>query len=232
MSDQESPVFMQSNEDPAMQQAYQRARKTFRYFWRELSWEYRRIVPGLDIAAVKVAFKDPPGTPKSDPNQPEAEQMWVTDIQFDGQKVSGTLINQPNWLQSVKEGDEVSVKPSQVNDWMYATSNMVCGAFTVNVMRAEMSKSERKAHDGAWGLNFGHPDSIIVVPPDYIGQSAPKKGLFSGPKPIVQDLTEVAKHEHPMALNMLDSLKEQLQQDPSLTQHADDRGLTFLHQLS
>ncbi|MDA8744459.1 DUF2314 domain-containing protein [Rubripirellula amarantea] len=232
MSEPNSPVFMASSEDPAMQQAIKRARQTFRFFWRELSWEYRRIVPGLDIAAVKIAFEDPPGTPKQDPDQPAVEEMWVSDIQFDGQQVSGTLINNPNWLTSVSEGDDVIANPMQVNDWMYAINQKVCGAFTVNVIRAAMSKSERRAHDDAWGLDFGHPESIVVVPPDYIGQPAPKKSFLGGSKPVVQDLAEVAKREHPMAINMLPSLEEQLTEDPSIVHQTDERGFTFLHQLT
>lgn len=36
--------------------AGERARKTFKYFWRELFWERRRIIPTLDFAMVKVPF--------------------------------------------------------------------------------------------------------------------------------------------------------------------------------
>ena len=46
----ESKVFMSKDDDPEMQRAYENARATFRYFWREISWERRRIVPGLDLA--------------------------------------------------------------------------------------------------------------------------------------------------------------------------------------
>lgn len=42
-------------EDPEMLAAYKNAQSTFKFFWRELSWEYRRIIPALEIAAVKVA---------------------------------------------------------------------------------------------------------------------------------------------------------------------------------
>ncbi len=49
------------NDDPAMQRANDEARSDFRYFWREMAWERRRIVPGLDLACVKVPFSDPPG---------------------------------------------------------------------------------------------------------------------------------------------------------------------------
>jgi uncharacterized protein len=37
-----SKVFMFDNSDPEMQGAYEKARATFRYFWREVAWERRR----------------------------------------------------------------------------------------------------------------------------------------------------------------------------------------------
>ncbi|MFX8102449.1 DUF2314 domain-containing protein, partial [Acinetobacter baumannii] len=36
--------------------AFESAKSTFKYFWRELYWEYRRIVPALELAYVKCAF--------------------------------------------------------------------------------------------------------------------------------------------------------------------------------
>ncbi len=237
MSDSSSsPVFLTPGEDPAMEQAVKRARQTFRYFWRECSWERRRIIPGLDIAVVKVAFQDPPETPKPDPNQPAVEQMWISDVDFDGQFVYGTLINSPNWLTSVREGDEVKIKPGDVSDWMYAIEGRAYGAFTVNVMRKNMGRGERSGHDQAWGLDFGDPDSFTIVPPEYIGQSAAKNGLLSrltgGGRSGSQDVAEVAKHEHPMAINMGDSLSQAVQENPEMLHQADDRGMTLLHQLA
>ena len=38
-------VTLHKDDDPAIEAAAKRE-GTFRYFWRELSWEYRRIVPG------------------------------------------------------------------------------------------------------------------------------------------------------------------------------------------
>jgi hypothetical protein len=55
---QPSKVFTFDDTDPEMQAAYEKARATFRYFWREVAWEQRRIVPGLDLAAVKAPFSD------------------------------------------------------------------------------------------------------------------------------------------------------------------------------
>lgn len=64
----------------------------------------------------------------------------------------------------MKEGDSVELLAKDLTDWMYAFKGRVYGANTVNLMRSRMSKSERKQHDNAWGLDFGDPESIEVLP--------------------------------------------------------------------
>src|SRR3954463_6492511 len=100
---QPSRVFLFDNSDPEMQRAYERARATFRYFWREVAWERRRIVPALDLACVKAPFFDERA--RRAEGIPEAEQMWLGEVDFDGRFVTGTLLNSPRWLKTVKEGD-------------------------------------------------------------------------------------------------------------------------------
>ena len=56
MSDSQSKVFLFDGSDPEMLRAHENARANFRYFWRELHWERRRIIPGLDLASVKAAI--------------------------------------------------------------------------------------------------------------------------------------------------------------------------------
>jgi uncharacterized protein YegJ (DUF2314 family) len=169
------------------------ARATFKYFWRELSWEGRRIVPAFDLACVKVAFEDGEHT----------EHMWVGDVDFDGEWVSGPLINSPNELTNVREGDAVRTRLSdRFCDWMLAGPNGVHGAFTIQAMRATMSNRERRAHDEAWQLSFGDPQRVMLPPSD---------------------------DDHPMAINMAPSLEEFLSKNPGAMNKADESGFTMLH---
>ena len=92
MSEPEMLLF--DNSDPLMQLSYQKARGTFRYFWREIAWERRRIVPALDLACVKAPFSD--GGPKTG-DSPQVEHMWLSEVDFDGEFVSGVLGNSLNW---------------------------------------------------------------------------------------------------------------------------------------
>jgi uncharacterized protein YegJ (DUF2314 family) len=208
----ESRITMVDDDDPAMQAAYENARAGFRYFWRELSWERRRIVPGLDLAAVKAPFSDDRPATKGEPN---VEQMWIGDVDFDGRTVQGSLLNSPNWLRSVQAGDPVSVPLRHITDWMYAIAGEVYGAFTVQVIRSRMNPRERQEHDEAWGLSFGDPRTVRVVPE---GPNWFKAGGADG--------------EHPMSEAMGPSLKDQLKKSPAMVRSRDERGWTFLHQLA
>lgn len=224
-------VYRVPDDDPDMQRAVEQARATFRYFWRELSWEYRRIVPGLDLAAIKVPFTDPPDV--QGPEGANAEQMWLNEITFDGREIKGTLLNSPQWLTSIKEGDEATVPISGISDWMYAINERVYGAYTVNLIRSQMSRSERSQHDSAWGLNFGDPNQIELMPAEWFGK---KSGggffskLFGGGGASAPTPLELETTEHPMAANMADSLEEFLDNDPSNVHSKDDLGFTLLHQ--
>jgi uncharacterized protein len=104
---------------------------------------------------------------------------------------------------------------------MYAISGEVFGAYTVNLMRSRMGRSERNAHDAAWGLNFGDPTKVRVAPEPGKGTGLLKS--WFGKRPIDTG-------EHPMSVNMAVSLREQLAKDPSMVSAKDDNGWTLLHQ--
>lgn len=205
-SDSESPVIKFDGDDPFMQEAYKRARDSFRYFWRELSWEQRRIVPALDMACVKAPFSDGDQT-DPDSEDPDVEHMWMTDIEFDGEMVRGTLINSPNWLKTVEEGDEAEFPISEISDWLYAIDGRAYGGFTVHVLRYGMEPEERAAYDEAWGIDFGEAGCTRVVP-----------------------FEESEDGEHPMSVNMAAGLREAVAGDPEYLIGRDERGWTMLHE--
>lgn len=195
-------VFYAEDSDPAMQRAKQRARETFRYFWRELAWEARRIVPALDLAVVKAPFRDTPGGP--------VEEMWLGEVEFDGKTIVGALVNQPDELTSVAAGDRVTFELPQISDWMYVIGGEAFGGFSVQQMRLGMSPEARAAHDQAWGLDFGDAAAPRLLPASYPAPPA----------------------EHPMALNMGPSLEQHLQKDPSAALAHDAHGFTLLHHMA
>jgi len=182
-----------------MEIAYREAQETFKYFWRELSWEYRRIVPALDMAIIKVAFYD------ESIAEPNVEYMWVNEVEFDGKFIKGVLINQPNYLTNVQEGDAVTLTLDELCDWMYVTDEKVCGAFTINVLRSEMSEEERREHDEAWNLNFANPSEILLT------------------------IYENDESEHPMSVNREKSVIENLESSTKILDYRDALNGTMLH---
>ena len=221
MSD--SKVFLFDDADPEMQNAHEKARSTFRYLWREIAWERRRIVPGLDLAAVKAPFSDGKDAPKSD-EHPSVEHMWVNEIDFDGKLITGTLLNQPNWLKNHQKGDNVRIRPSEISDWMYGQMGEVYGAYTVNLLRSRMKPRERKEHDDMWGLSFGDPNSIRVVPSKKKSGGLLKSLFGKREEPAAEVIGE-----HPMSENMGPPFREQLTKNPEMVNGTDDSGWTLLH---
>lgn len=213
--------------DDGMLTANQNARKTFKFFWRELSWEYRRIIPGLDVSAVKIAFKNQ----DCQDGEPESEHMWISEIEFDGDTVYGTLINEPHWVKSLSVGSPASVNLEDIDDWMYAIDGKAYGAYTVNRMRAKMSQSKREEHDAAWGLDFGDPQIVKIVPEYKKSPGGPIERIYGGSSDLPL-LEELALREHPMSENMADRIEEALSQEPSLATTVDDRGWSLLQRES
>jgi len=200
---EQMPIYFASNEEDYMQRAFEQARESFRYFWRELYWERHRVVPGLDFAMVKICFLDVVD------GEEVGEHMWINDIDFDGETISGTLVNEPDAVQNVKNGDRVNAKIDEMSDWMFAVGGRAYGGFSVQAMRSRMQKGELKEHDKAWGLDFGDFNDILVV---YEQKEHPENLA-----------------EHPMSENMREQFEQYVKEHPSIVTDADELGFTQLH---
>ena len=223
---EENPIFFADGADPKMLEAYKKAQETFKYFWREQSWEYRRIIPGLSVSCVKVAFsqEDP------DSETPIVEHMWINEINFDGDKVKGYLINQPNELTNIQIGDYVEVPLNEISDWLFAMPQKAkkskglsklfssssdslppkaYGGFTIQKMRSDMSPSQRKNHDDAWQMDFGDFNDIEIV---YEQKENPENLI-----------------EHPMSRNMKEDFVKFINENPDEVTGQDANGYSLLH---
>lgn len=221
---EENPIFWADGDDPQMIEAYRKAQETFKYFWREQSWEYRRIIPGLNVSCVKAMFSE-----ETETGETNVEHMWINDIGFDGDRVTGYLINEPNTLRNVQVGDFIDIPLNEISDWLFAITPSVkkpkglsklfsssadplpktYGGFTIQKIRSDMSASERKDHDNAWQLDFGDFNDILLV---------------NHQKEEPENLTE-----HPMSRNMKDDFAKFLQEYPDEIKLIDDNGQTLLH---
>ena len=202
-----------SDSDEEMESAFNKATLTFKYFLRELSWENRRIIPSLNMATAKVRFYN-----KED-DGPHIEHMWVSDISFDGHKINGTLNSMPNWIPNLQPGDEVSVNLEDISDWMFYSMGDVYGGFSIKLIRSRMSSAERKAHDNAWGVDFGDGSTINLA---YTENDKISIDLFDTEMRIAQS-------EHPMSVNMKETYEEQLSSSNEIIEFIDSNGNTMLH---
>ncbi len=191
----ESSIVFYEGDDSEIVAAAANARATFRYFWNQVSLDFNRIVPALELACVKVPFSDD----DSDTELP-VEQMWVSQINFDGVQVSGLLINEPNHLKSVSEEDEVSFPVSRISDWLCVLNGQVYGGYSIQVLRSRMLEAERAAHDEAWGLDFSFPDTV-----------------------------QVPEHDDKFEEVLASLLAEQIAKDPSTVATTFEQGRTILH---
>ncbi|BAV04390.1 hypothetical protein FLA_0378 [Filimonas lacunae] len=185
--------------------AYKKAQNTFKYFWRELSWEYRRIVPALNVACVKAVFMEETGPD----TEPITENMWINNVGFDGEYIYGILVNTPNELTNIENGAEVKLTLDQISDWLFVCQDLTFGGFTIHAIRSEMNEEEREDHDAAWGLDFGDYNDISIV---YQQKEHPENLV-----------------EHPMSKNMRQQVIEHIQQNPAEIHVADENGYTLLH---
>lgn len=220
----QSPVNLFDSADETMHTAMKQAQRTFKFCWRELSWEYRRIIPGLDVCCAKTSF----ACDTSDPNAPSHEHMWVNELDFDGTTVHGVLANSPNWIPSLSAGERVSIPLDHLMDWMFAMNGECYGGFTIQAIRSKMQPDERRQHDAAWGLRFGDPNQVKVAQ----GLKEPQQGwlgrVLGRPAPA-PDLDELSSIEHPMSLNMEEKIREGLTAHPEMAMEVDEEGWTMLH---
>lgn len=197
---------LHKNESPEMILAFEKAIGTFKYFWRELYWEYRRIVPALELAYVKCAFIQ---ENLEDINQPLIEYMWIDQVDFDGCTISGTLLNQPYYIDNVKAGEAVRLQFESIVDWMFLSNGNVHGGFTIQEYRKSLDAVKRKEYDEAWGIDFGDPDEVFLV---YDQKNCPEN-----------------LDEHPMCKNILDQFIGIINAAPMMITDKDESGNQLLH---
>ena len=157
MSQENNVIYTEQN--AKMKAAYLKAQSTFNYFWREIYWEAKRVVPAHDLALVKIPFQQK----IEGKEQPLVEHMWISEIDFDGEFITGILQNAPNKLTNVAEGDTVTRKVSEISDWMLSIDRKTYGGYTIQALRSDMTDKARENHDNAWGLNFGDYNNILIA---------------------------------------------------------------------
>ena len=100
-------------DDPKMNAAMDQARASVNTFTEAL----QSPKPGQAGFSVKVGFKD----------EDKTEYMWLTPVTFDGKVFHGVVNNQPEKISNVTMGENVSVEPSRISDWMFVENRKLVG---------------------------------------------------------------------------------------------------------
>jgi len=133
--DGEPDVVLVKTEDNEMNIAIESAKKTFKTDFHTALLSKN---PDYSNFVIKQRFDVANGG---------GEHIWIGDIVFDNGEYHGIIQNNPMEPINVKLGDKVVVNIDNLSDWMYYDKNIVKGAFTVKVLRKNMTDEEKKQMD-------------------------------------------------------------------------------------
>jgi uncharacterized protein YegJ (DUF2314 family) len=133
-------VSTMSSETPAMQAAFKKAQATLDGFLKIAG----NPPPALTLLSLKVRISE----------GQKRESFWVTPFHVEPDGFSGKLSNQPQLIKSVKVGQELKFKRSDVVDWMYYdnSSKQMHGNFTACAQLTQEKPEDQKAFKAKYGL--------------------------------------------------------------------------------
>jgi uncharacterized protein YegJ (DUF2314 family) len=126
-------VTQVADDDPRMNAAIDKARSTVGSFLAAL----KSPQPGQTGFTVKMPFTDGSNT----------EHMWLAPVSYDGKMFHGTVSNEPKDVGNVRMGQQATVSPAEISDWMYIDHGKLVGGHTLRVLRDTLSPAERAEFD-------------------------------------------------------------------------------------
>ena len=120
------PVSEVAADDPQMNAAIARARS-------EVDRVIKALASGHDVS-VKLAVRE--GS--------QVEHFWLSDVAYSSanQSFSGKIDNDPEMVSSVAYGQSVSVRKTEITDWLYIEGGRMYGNYTLRVLLPRMPKAE------------------------------------------------------------------------------------------
>ncbi len=137
------PIYGVHDQDPVMNDAIKKARETVEDFKKILA-----NPAGKESLSIKGAFTD----------GKETEHMWLEDVTYRGGFFKGKIGNDPDMVSNYKYGQTVTVKESEISDWMYVENGKLVGGYTIRALLKTIPSKDRKKF--LRGLPF-----IIEEPP-------------------------------------------------------------------
>jgi len=123
-------VFRIEDKDAQMHRAVKEARKTVGVFIAAL----KNPAKGQHDFEVKKPFA----------KDGEVEHLWLSDVEFSGNRFHGRVDNHPRKIKGLKFGDRVSVNPDEISDWAFVDNGKLVGGYTIRVLSQNLSPERRK----------------------------------------------------------------------------------------
>lgn len=125
-----APGYMEvKNKDKAIDGAVDHAHQTLGFFCAAL----KAKKPDTRGYEIKTAFID----------GDNVEHIWVNKVSWDGKEFHGRINNKPLGVSNVHLGQEVTVQPKNVSDWMFLKDGKLMGGFTTRVLYSRLSPEEK-----------------------------------------------------------------------------------------
>ena len=136
----EPDVYNVDDTDAAMNDAIKKANKTLEHFEKAIASKK----PEYEYFSIKQRFETANG----------GEHIWIQDIQFKNGNYMGIVGNEPVSTSEVQLGQTITIDRSKISDWLYFDNGIVQGAYTIKVLRDQMTEEERAIFDSETGLIF------------------------------------------------------------------------------
>ena len=127
-----------ASKDREMNEAIAKARATLDDFLRLNAHPPK----GASAFKLKVKVTDTNGS----------EHLWITPFHVTEKGFAGRVSNEPDYVESVAEGDEIEFRREDITDWGYVQDGKQKGGYTVCVMFKHMSKEEADAYRRDYGF--------------------------------------------------------------------------------
>ena len=128
----QSNLVLVPDGDPEMATAVTKARASLPTFWK--AFEHPDV--GEEGFALKVAIKD--GS--------DVEHFWLLDIARNGDKLSGTINNDPGVVDNAQNGERYEFTVDQISHWLYLRNGKMVGNETMRPLLKRMPKAEAEGY--------------------------------------------------------------------------------------
>lgn len=137
-ADAPPPVVYAEGNDPAMNDAIQRAREELATFETVLTSPQ----PNQIKFGVKVSI----------PHSGGAEHLWLGNPVFDGDSLSGVVEDVPIYAKNISRGEKIRVHRHGISDWMYMEDGRLRGGYTIRVGVDQLPDDQRAEQKKQLGI--------------------------------------------------------------------------------